>query len=1393
MRLGKHFAALAVAAALALGGVTTWLYFDSSPQSVTSGQTDVDRAEHLFDNKGVPYLKIAGVGEQRHPGWIAIYALAYAGKEVYDDRLVGLEDPRKFQASIDWLEQNLRKDARGQWVWQYHFDSTYNDISIKAPWSSAFAQATGIQALVVAYERSGDSRYIELARKAAQPLFAPLAAGGFLFEAYGDTWFEEIPAPVENPSHILNGHMRVLLALADLHRVTKDAEIAAWLKRGTDTLYRWLPKFDTGYWLRYDLNPRKDDLLFRFANPYGFPHHALAIDRITLRDPLSKAEISVDVGNEKDTSGAARIAGTHWGQIEKLADRSVRRLVPAALDEKPDDMGAPHTYFYLSLPGERKDNLRSQWYELIVEYYDDAAANMTVQQRAISPGPTFRDMRDGNLHLTGAEQWRKWIVPVRPTDLGYWVGASYAEKHARYLEGIAKGDARFEAWARLARGYLQAESFNAKSGEQVIPSQLTSPKQTPVQPIFDLDHNGVVRQFNSATSKKGQYHIFMIADQLLTAGDAIPANATTKFKREQLRREPALNWLINRRNYKDIAGAAVYQFHFDNTYNDVVTKSPWSSAFGQIYVLKALVNAAGNEFSGTPGLADSITRAVDAFTVPVENGGISFADRSGGVWYEEVPNATHVLNAHLVSVPELSEAARYLQAQPIHSLADKGIQSLRDKLHLFDTGYWLRYDQNPKKELLLQIDWLDGESSPLIDEVLLQNPQTGHFVRLDVGAQDDAEGARISGPEWQAAEMVDGKTVRAFKSGYSLRTQSVSGGTWHNAYLVLQLPDQVFADDFDLPAHRLIVRYKDAAKGRFNLKVQAIHEGGSLAFVPLRAGVWETKGDQQWKEAVFTVRPQDMGWYKGPDYQRYEVEQLQRIANLTNDWFFYQYAERQRDYLEAQREGRLVVYGGEALKPRPPIRLQVSAASPTYPGYGFENAIDGDPNDDYSAGIENQPGFVVLKLERSASLAALRLHWENASNVAQHVVVSRVGPDNTAGKVLAEARNLQGPVSQVALSGAVNIDAIRIDFSEFTGQPRILLRQMELIEATGTERKGTRPTAVDLDAAYLGAQEDGNPLRIFRFPITQRIKVLSDKLSAGAQSDHEKIVRFMEYIGQFAVGLTVDNSPNGTVQERIGSCGEFSNTLLALAVAQGIQGRVVNLANYPKNNGHTVAELFIDKRWRLYDPTYGAYYVPDQHPDAQPMSLAEILSAYASRPTSVRRVVTTWRHGLDDFTDRDIFVKAEPAGVIGPDRPMVFPLSLDLVKSPVLDTLSFGPAHQGADYLGSAGTNRNHQWQLTGLVAGQEYAFTLAPEHIGGDIDPSDQTFRLTASVSGGELRSESQHVFDFSGKSAGVWKIRFRAIGPVVTLSLNHPYHGPGIRYMTMGRYALEQTTGNN
>lgn len=1036
-------------------------YFNNS----ASTQTDVDNAQQLFDKDGVPFLRIKGVGDVYNPAGVGVYALKYAGLETYDNDKTVKEDIKKFRACVKWLKDNL-KHKNDYWVWEYTFDSTYNDVTVKAPWYSAFGQATGIEALLASYKIDGNKQDLKVAEKAARVLFVPIDKGGLLYQKHKDIWFEEIAVPVNNPPHILNGHMRTLIAIKKLADASGNKDYQDWYNRGLDTLEKWLPLYDTGYWLKYDLNPKKSELLFRFNNPYGFALPNLAIDSITLRDPVNHKECTLDVGAQADPQGSLRISGNDWGQQEVLDGKTIRRLKPVtpatSQEELSGEIKAPGTFFYLKLPSDWNDNLRSEDYELEIKYKDEAQANITVQMRSIAPGPAFRDMRDGDLLLTGSGKWRSWKIPLRTADMGWWVGSSYAEKHALYLNKLAKYRPSLKSWALVVKGYYNFLFENGYKTKKI--SRQVFPKQTPMLPIYSIDKNGVVVQHmatertkfltNGGFDPSGDrgvpvYQVYVIAAQLLEGNNlAGGAYSSGDVDFNKVRREPALNWLLNKANFRTFKDSAVYYFDFPNAYNDVYTSSHWQSAFSQAYILKALSFAADSNLGGTNKIKSQLAQAANAFKYNLKTGGVVTTNRINNRFAEEVPNATHVLNAHLVSTTTLADINRVLQSKTIRDLTAEFRKGLKANISSYDTGYWSRYDQNPKKEILFQIDWLNGSHSPLIDEIYLENPQTGTASNIDVGEKGDFEGYPcLTGTDWTNQKIVDNKTVRAFANGYDLRDEAVNGGARHNVFFLGALPERQFDDYFDIPPHRLIIKYKDVAKGEFIIKTQAINEGNYLAFTPLRGGILRCTGDGKWKEAVFTVRPQDMGWYMGEDYQKFHIEQLQELYQQTGDCFFAQYAEKWQYYLDDFKNKKSVIMEtqdkGTAKDMAPKARVVKDL--PSYKGYGIVNALDGDPNDDYVAGLENGlPASFSLAFAKAERVKQIDLIWESESNYGKDYDILSISSDGNEAKLITTLTNQKGKIQRIVLPQEVTAQGLKITVKKTAGQKRVLLRQIKV-------------------------------------------------------------------------------------------------------------------------------------------------------------------------------------------------------------------------------------------------------------------------------------------------------------------------------------------------------------
>lgn len=889
-------------------------------------QTLVETAEFLFED-GLPILDIQGVGKVEHPAWIATYALGYMDTESY--YALDVECSEQYAENcVNWLKDNAEENKEGLVGWSYSFDSTYNDITITAPWYSGFGQACGIEALVRWYEKTEDLEALELAVESAEMLFASIDEGGLLFSSGEDIWFEEIPSTDREPSHILNGHMRACIALHLLYDATGDKTFLDWYERGVKTLQNWLPLYDTGYWLRYDLNPKKTGLLFRFNNPEGGTLMELAIDEIRLTDPLTGESTVIDVGAQGDMApeSGSYLAGLDW-QAESTPDgRTVRHLVAAEVES---DVGAteakPNSYFYLDLPGEWTDNLRTEWLELTIVYKDEQEGRVTVEQRSIAPDEEYVAMRDGELLLTGSGEWREWTIPVRPSDLGWPVGELYAEKHVQYLETLSGFTPELSSWMETARGYLNTARMKldpeaAMADAEIVEAQETVlPEQTPMMPFYSVDENGVVRQHIASDKTKlvnglwdhenpsviggPVYSPYVIAVQAFgdrsVFGSSFNGNDYRNlddfWKQYEwinsenvgtlVQSEPAYQWL--RENAKAVGDSLVWTFDFKNAYNDLVQESGWQSAFSQRYVIDAFLAIDDG---------DMVRKAAYAYGYTTDQGGISSVGRDGSLWFEEVPNNSHILNAHIASLVALNSANELLQDARIQDLYDRGLAALRENLYRYDTGYWTKYDMNPQKNILFELDWEGTEHSPLIDSISLYDPDLNTATQLDIGAEGDYEGAcYMSGLRWQGTEEADGNTVRSIAA-----PQADDAEKQRAAYFRMTLPTYETEDDFTTPAHQIVIRYKDTAAGTLSIYRQNIADGNVLRMEPLCNAVITCTGDGEWKTAVITLRPQDLGWYMGPDYQSYHNDQLALIAQQTGDWYFAQTCRKWEYYLEKQ-------------------------------------------------------------------------------------------------------------------------------------------------------------------------------------------------------------------------------------------------------------------------------------------------------------------------------------------------------------------------------------------------------------------------------------------------------------------------------------------------------------
>ena len=574
-----------------------------------------------------------------------------------------------------------------------------------------------------------------------------------------------------------------------------------------------------------------------------------------------------------------------------------------------------------------------------------------------------------------------------------------------------------------------------------------------------------------------------------------------------------------------------------------------------------------------------------------------------------------------------------------------------------------------------------------------------------------------------------------------------------------------------------------------------------------------------------------------------------------------------------------VISDGKELMPKE-IPVSLAGSGKTYPDFGVEKSLDGDPFNNDTAFYEDSEPFFVLKLPEPVKALTGEITFLSPDNYAEEW---QVDAQDAAGRNIGQFVRKNGTEQKqlFTISASQPVHTLRFSFSKFHGQPRLLLRGVVLrepaelpenavirllyfaeanlqcrslkmdfsncayipsaitakaVDVTGqqvyrdlfsvsgntelvldipvnkpftfiliemsncsfrSDRRFDKAPEMDFHfdpeqerelfedrelhkKIILAADDPANPLSIIRQPVTEYYRHFADKLirKSGKESptDFEKVMIFMDHICRINGGYAFDSSPFGTLHERIGACGAVSFALNALSAASGIRCRNVNLCNFPENCAHSVTEQFIDGKWRIFDPTYGIYYKNAK--TGEIMSFEELRDpANRGIPVCINPEKYAQSGESVGWGTQRAYLHSDPAGVIGPDYPMVYPEKLTWPDLPAATPPDL--AHQGSDYLGTAMVNVNHEWRIGGLQAGKKYRFTIFPRCLGGDS--GELYFAFTAQV--GDRPAET---FSLHRDQLKPVEIDFTADAPQTTIRLTHGYRGPKFHYLQIRRYQL-------
>jgi heparosan-N-sulfate-glucuronate 5-epimerase len=164
-----------------------------------------------------------------------------------------------FINTADWLVENAQdKDGDRYSIWEYDFPwSSYGWIT--PPYYSGLAQAQGLKVLMLAYNLTGEEKYLNEANKTLHSFLIDYDKGGVVSNDEDNVISDDssifihlLAKPGFKKAYVLNGHTQSLLLLWEYYQQTQDPIAKAIFDGGIKWLRDNLLKYDTGSWSYYD-------------------------------------------------------------------------------------------------------------------------------------------------------------------------------------------------------------------------------------------------------------------------------------------------------------------------------------------------------------------------------------------------------------------------------------------------------------------------------------------------------------------------------------------------------------------------------------------------------------------------------------------------------------------------------------------------------------------------------------------------------------------------------------------------------------------------------------------------------------------------------------------------------------------------------------------------------------------------------------------------------------------------------------------------------------------------------------------------------------------------------------------------------------------------------------
>jgi len=154
----------------------------------------------------------------------------------------------------------------------------------------------------------------------------------------------------------------------------------------------------------------------------------------------------------------------------------------------------------------------------------------------------------------------------------------------------------------------------------------------------------------------------------------------------------ASDWLCNNLE-PNSHRVPVWNHNFDWDYRQTL-KAPWYSGLAQGQGISLLVRA--HHETGDSRYMEAATLAFRSFLSSTDDGGVTFTDHHGNLWFEEylVSPPTHILNGFMWAAWGVYDYFLATGSTEAIRLFANAVQTLRANLHRYDLGFWSLYEQS---------------------------------------------------------------------------------------------------------------------------------------------------------------------------------------------------------------------------------------------------------------------------------------------------------------------------------------------------------------------------------------------------------------------------------------------------------------------------------------------------------------------------------------------------------------------------------------------------------------------------------------------------------------------------------------------------------------------------